>query len=95
MTVRLRPMRSADVDALVLLAQTLFAGDPPWSAEHFESELAGVPQTRWYVVAEVDGDLAGYAGLMASVATRQTSRPWLWLRPTNAPDRDDLAHGTR
>jgi len=61
--VGLRPMRPADIEDLVGLAQQLFAGDPPWSAEHFESELAGVPDTRWYIVAEIDGQLAGYAGL--------------------------------
>jgi ribosomal-protein-alanine N-acetyltransferase len=62
-------MRSADVQSLVRLALELFAGDPPWSAEHFESELAGVPDTRWYVVAEVDGNIAGYAGLMVTGET--------------------------
>lgn len=69
MTVRLRPMRQADIEILVGLAQQLFAGDPPWSAEHFEAELAGVPATRWYLVAEVDGQLAGYAGLMVTGET--------------------------
>jgi [ribosomal protein S18]-alanine N-acetyltransferase len=64
MTAQLRPMRAGDIDALVPLARTLFAGDPPWTAEQFASELAGVPETRWYVVAEADGQLAGYAGLM-------------------------------
>jgi [ribosomal protein S18]-alanine N-acetyltransferase len=66
---RLRPMRSADVESLVPMAQALFAGDPAWSAAHFESELAGVPDTRWYLVAEIDGQLAGYAGLMVSGET--------------------------
>ena len=66
MTVRLRPMRTADVEGLVPLAEELFARDPPWTVGHFESELAGVPKTRWYVVAELDGKLAGYAGLMIS-----------------------------
>ena len=69
MTVRLRPMRQADVEALVTLAQELFAADPPWTASHFESELTGVPETRWYLVAEADGRLAGYAGLMISGET--------------------------
>jgi [ribosomal protein S18]-alanine N-acetyltransferase len=64
--VRLRPMRLSDVEQLVVLAQDLFADDPPWSAAHFESELSGVPQTRWYAVAEVDEMTAGYAGLMFS-----------------------------
>jgi ribosomal-protein-alanine N-acetyltransferase len=68
-TVRLRPMRPADIELLVGLAQQLFAGDPPWSEEHFEAELAGVPDIRWYVVAEADGQLAGYAGLMVSGET--------------------------
>jgi [ribosomal protein S18]-alanine N-acetyltransferase len=65
-TVQFRPMRSADVQSLVLLAQEVFADDPPWTAEHFEAELAGVPDTRWYVIAEVDRHIAGYAGLMVT-----------------------------
>jgi [ribosomal protein S18]-alanine N-acetyltransferase len=65
-TVRIRPMQQADVERLVALAQGLFAGDPPWTAEHFEAELTGVPDTRWYVVAEADGQVAAYAGLMVS-----------------------------
>lgn len=66
MTVRLRTVRPADVESLAGLAQELFAGDPPWSTEHFESELAGVSDSRWYVAAEADGQLAGYAGLLVS-----------------------------
>jgi ribosomal-protein-alanine N-acetyltransferase len=64
--VLLRPMRLSDVEQLVVLAQELFAGDPPWSAEHFDSELSGGPETRWCVVAEVDEKIAGYAGLLVS-----------------------------
>jgi hypothetical protein len=45
-------MRLADIDAVLPLERELFAGDPPWSAEIFRSELAGMPATRWYVVAE-------------------------------------------
>jgi ribosomal-protein-alanine N-acetyltransferase len=65
-TIRLRAMRPADIESLVPLAQELFAGDPPWSAEQFESELADISETRWYLVAEVSGQLAGYAGLMVA-----------------------------
>lgn len=66
MPVRLRPMRAADLDVVVQLEQELFAGDPPWSAKQFESELEGVPETRWYVVAEEDErEVVGYAGLLA------------------------------
>ncbi|SEF08530.1 ribosomal protein S18-alanine N-acetyltransferase [Jiangella alba] len=64
MTVALRPMREPDLDTVVPLEQELFAGDPPWSAEQFRSELAGVPETRWYVVAEDGGEVVGYAGLL-------------------------------
>ena len=64
MTYRLRPMHESDIDRLVRIEAELFAGDPPWTADQFRSELAGVPETRWYTVAEDDsGDLAGYAGL--------------------------------
>ncbi len=59
-------MRRRDVEDVLPLAQALFAGDPPWTEEQFRSELAGVPASRWYVIAEDSGDLAGYAGLRLS-----------------------------
>jgi [ribosomal protein S18]-alanine N-acetyltransferase len=62
-------MRRSDVDVLLPFEQELFAGDPPWSADQFRSELDGVPDTRWYVVAEQAGDLVGYAGLSHSGET--------------------------
>jgi ribosomal-protein-alanine N-acetyltransferase len=64
MTYRLRPMVESDVEQIVPIESELFAGDPPWSADEFRSELAGVTETRWYTVAEDEsGELAGYAGL--------------------------------
>lgn len=60
-------MLRRDIEAVVPLEAELFATDPPWTAEQFRSELAGVPDTRWYVVAEPvgqTGQLAGYAGLL-------------------------------
>lgn len=68
---RLRPMRQTDVDAVVPLERRLFAGDPPWSAGQFRSELARVPDRRWYVVAERDGELAGYAGASFAIDTAE------------------------
>jgi ribosomal-protein-alanine N-acetyltransferase len=56
----------SDVDVLLPFEQELFAGDPPWTADQFRSELDGVPRTRWYVVAEEAGELVGYAGLFHS-----------------------------
>lgn len=72
MSYQIRPMRWADIEAVVPLELKLFATDPPWTAEQFRSELAGVPDTRWYVVAEPAGhagQLAGYAGLLFSGET--------------------------
>ena len=57
-------MHWSDVTVAAQLDAELFP-DQTWSAEQFWSELAGVPATRWYVVAEVEGEIAGYAGLYA------------------------------
>jgi ribosomal-protein-alanine N-acetyltransferase len=38
----------------------------PWSVETLWSELARVPDSRHYVVAEADGAVVGYAGLLAT-----------------------------
>jgi ribosomal-protein-alanine N-acetyltransferase len=61
--VVLRPMRWWDITAAVALERALFAADP-WTQPGFWSELAGVPATRYYVVAEDAGRLVGYAGLL-------------------------------
>lgn len=67
-------MRPDDVEAILPIERELFAGDPPWTVGVFRSELAGVPDTRWYVVAEEAGEIVGYAGLrvVADVADVQT-----------------------
>ncbi|GAB6901292.1 ribosomal protein S18-alanine N-acetyltransferase [Kineosporia succinea] len=59
----MRPLRWWDVEALMPLERELF-GDTAWTAEMFWSELAH-PETRWYVVAESEGEILGYAGLFA------------------------------
>jgi [ribosomal protein S18]-alanine N-acetyltransferase len=63
--VRLRPLRWWDVEALLPIEHDLFP-DLPWSAAGFWSELAGVPETRWYVLAEDATGVVGYAGLFAT-----------------------------
>jgi [ribosomal protein S18]-alanine N-acetyltransferase len=66
----LRRMRWWDVAVAARLEAALFPADP-WTEAGFWSELAGVPATRYYVVAEEAGsdgagpELVGYAGLMA------------------------------
>jgi [ribosomal protein S18]-alanine N-acetyltransferase len=59
-------MTPDDLEAVLPLEEVLFAGDPPWSAAQFRSELAQGPKTRWYVVAEDAGEVVGYAGLLVS-----------------------------
>lgn len=56
-----RPMRWWDVEGVHRLEVELFPD--PWSVETFWSELAHVPSTRHYLVAEDSGDIVGYAGL--------------------------------
>jgi [ribosomal protein S18]-alanine N-acetyltransferase len=62
-TARLRPMRLADLPAVLELEEQLFAPDT-WTAAMYRDELART-DTRSYLVAE-DGDrVVGYAGLIA------------------------------
>jgi ribosomal-protein-alanine N-acetyltransferase len=56
-------MRWWDAEPVLELERELFAD--PWSVEALLSELAYVPQTRWYVVAEDERGITGYAGLRA------------------------------
>jgi [ribosomal protein S18]-alanine N-acetyltransferase len=73
MTAGLRPMRWWDIPEAARMERELFAQDP-WSEAGFWSELAGVPATRYYVVAEESGAgaggdpddaaVVGYAGLL-------------------------------
>jgi ribosomal-protein-alanine N-acetyltransferase len=75
--VVLRPMRWWDVEAAHVLETALFPD--PWSVETFWSELAHVPESRHYLVAEQDGELVGYAGLV--VVGRQADVQTLAVAP--------------
>ncbi len=57
----LREMRWQDIETLVGLDAELFADDA-WPASTWWAELAERPR-RDYVVAEVDGAIAGYGGV--------------------------------
>jgi [ribosomal protein S18]-alanine N-acetyltransferase len=64
-TVVVRRMRWWDIAPLAELERELFPHDR-WTVETFWSELAGVPDTRYYLVAEsLEGEIVGYAGLFA------------------------------
>lgn len=65
-TVELRPMRWWDIATVAELERGLFRKDP-WTVEAFWSELAEVPRTRYYIVAEsAAAEIVGYAGLCAA-----------------------------
>jgi ribosomal-protein-alanine N-acetyltransferase len=59
-TVRLEPLREADLGRCAELEKVLFPGEDPWSEQAFESELAA---GNYYLGAYVDDQLVGYAGL--------------------------------
>jgi ribosomal-protein-alanine N-acetyltransferase len=56
-------MRWWDLDDALALEQVAFAGDRPWSAEQWWAELAGVPDSRVYLVAAAPVGVVGYGGL--------------------------------
>ena len=57
--VRIRRMRTADIDAVAAIEEATFAR--PWSRESFRQELERNVAAR-YLVAEADGQVVGYAG---------------------------------
>jgi ribosomal-protein-alanine N-acetyltransferase len=58
-----RPMTAADLEAVARLEQAAF-GAEAWSAAMLAGELAGQPATRYYLVAEQEGVIVGYGGLL-------------------------------
>jgi ribosomal-protein-alanine N-acetyltransferase len=62
--LRVRPMRWWDIADVARIEREVFVADP-WSEAGFWSELAGVPQTRLYLVAEDGSGIVGYAGLVS------------------------------
>jgi ribosomal-protein-alanine N-acetyltransferase len=56
-------MRWWHLPDVLAIEQVAFTGDRPWSAEQLWGELAGVPETRVYLVARHEQAVTGYAGL--------------------------------
>jgi [ribosomal protein S18]-alanine N-acetyltransferase len=63
----LRTMTAADLDAVLVLEHELF-GEDAWSRRMLEGELAEQPRSRYYLVADDGGAVAGYAGLLVAAA---------------------------
>lgn len=55
-------LRWWDLDQVQGLEKVLFA-DAAWTPGQFWSELARVPESRWYVAARRDHRVVGYAGI--------------------------------
>jgi [ribosomal protein S18]-alanine N-acetyltransferase len=68
-TVKLRPLTEGDLPAVLVLERELFAEDA-WTREMFTAELAATAKGRFYLAAEDDGQVVGYAGLLAPVGGR-------------------------
>jgi len=58
-------MTSSDLSAVLRLEQELF-GEEAWSRAMLRGELAQQPASRHYLVADDDGMITGYAGLLAA-----------------------------
>jgi ribosomal-protein-alanine N-acetyltransferase len=63
--VRLRQMTEADLPAVMEIEHRTFPLDA-WSEGMLRGELADQPRTRHYVVALVEEQIVGYAGLAAA-----------------------------
>lgn len=61
----LRPMTVADLDQVVQLEHAVF-GAESWTRQMLAGELEQQPASRYYLVAEDDGQIAGYAGLLGA-----------------------------
>lgn len=60
----LRPMGRNDVHAVAAMEQALF-GAEAWSPQLLTTEVTTDPVSRYYIVADDDGVIAGYGGLLA------------------------------
>jgi len=61
----LRPMTMADLDEILELELAVF-GAEAWTRQMLAAELEQQPASRYYLVAEDDGRIAGYAGLLGA-----------------------------
>lgn len=65
MSVALRPMSRRDLASVLTLEGELF-GREAWTEGMLSAELAGVPDGRYYLVAEDESLVVGYAGLLTA-----------------------------
>jgi ribosomal-protein-alanine N-acetyltransferase len=61
----LRPMTAADLDDVVQLERAVF-GREAWTWQMLAGELEQQPASRYYLIADDGGQIAGYAGLLGA-----------------------------
>ncbi len=61
----LRQMTAADLDQVVELERAVFS-EEAWTWQMLTGELEQQPASRYYLVAEDHGQIAGYAGLLGA-----------------------------
>ena len=61
----LRPMTSADLDQVAQLERAVF-GEEAWTRQMLVGELEQQSASRYYLVADEGGRIAGYAGLLGA-----------------------------
>ncbi len=59
--ITFRPANLMDAVTLYALEKEIYHGEDPWSLAQFKEEIAA--QGRYYIVAENDGAVVGYAGV--------------------------------
>jgi ribosomal-protein-alanine N-acetyltransferase len=69
-TVRLRPMRKADLDVLLPHEQAMF-GTESWSRDSYLDELADTELRHYLVAEDADGQVLASAGLLTIAETAQ------------------------
>lgn len=57
-----RAAHMMDATALYAIEKDVYRGEDPWSLAQFKEEIAA--KDRYYIVAESDGAIVGYAGVM-------------------------------
>ena len=60
--ITFRVVNAMDVVTMYSLEQAIYKGEDPWSLAQFKEEIAA--KDRYYIVAESEGIVIGYAGVM-------------------------------
>lgn len=65
-----RTPTALDIPVLVSLERSIFAIQP-WSKNQFKEEIAEIGHSRFYILAEKDGEIVGWGGAMVIDAAQE------------------------